>query len=244
MLEKTETDDELRRSALGLLVLQRAMLASEDLGGLLIALHEPPSFARLLSYDLDDLGGVFRRLALKRDAVPNIYGFLTPEAIDAEPGMSDAQRAALRRLRAVTLHHVRQQLADVLQFWESLHAAAKKTMHGLSFVSGLHLQGRPGAGCLQAYAPEAHPRPFVLSLDSVIDHGSHHARTEVSPIDLSSTAVAQMVNAGLAACDAAEILVGGRLHGLETNHAMTLPSRFLDELEPAEREELASVFTT
>lgn len=51
-----------------------------------------------------------------------------------------------------------------------------------------------------------------------------------------------MVSAGSAACDATELLVGGRLHGLQTNHALTLPSQFLDELEPSDRDAVAPLF--
>lgn len=43
-LHAEAADDECRSSALALLVLQRAMLVVEHLGGLLYALEEPPSF--------------------------------------------------------------------------------------------------------------------------------------------------------------------------------------------------------
>jgi hypothetical protein len=44
------------------------------------------------------------------------------------------------------------------------------------------------------------------------------------------------------ALDATEVLVGGRLHGLQTNHAYTVPKTYLDQLAPPQRAVLAGVF--
>jgi hypothetical protein len=86
---------ESRRGGLGLLVLQRAMLAVEDLGGLIFAYADPPDFSRLVSYDLADISAAFDRLFRDRDAVPDLYRFPTAEAIDAEPGLRAGFRMRL-----------------------------------------------------------------------------------------------------------------------------------------------------
>ena len=54
--------------------------------------------------------------------------------------------------------------------------------------------------------------------------------------------VSRFVSAGHAALDATEVLVGGRLRGLETNHAYTVPRTYLDQLAPTQRDAIASLF--
>jgi hypothetical protein len=235
-------EPEPRRGAFGLLVLQRAMLAVEDLGGLLYAYAEPPDFGRLVSYDLADISGLFDRLLNDRTAVPGLYGFPTLEAIEAEPGLTDEQRRAMGRLRAATLAHVRQSLATVRHFWLTLHFEAKKTMHGVGFIAGHHALAPPGAGMVSALVDPRHVRPFAVTLDTHVDHATSHVNTKVGTVDLSAAAVGRMRDAGLAACTATEIFAAGRLHGLQTNHAYTLPRTYLDELEPAHQLILAPFF--
>src|SRR5438105_4197772 len=106
----SDPDDECRRGALALLVLQRAMLAVEDLGGLLYALEEPPSFARLISYGLGDISALFARLFSDPTLTPTLFLLPTEEVVAAEPDLSDEQRQALRQLAAITLMRVDAQL--------------------------------------------------------------------------------------------------------------------------------------
>jgi hypothetical protein len=66
--------------------------------------------------------------------------------------------------------------------------------------------------------------------------------TEVGTIALTPEDVARFVAAGEAALDTTEVLVGGRLHGLETNHAYTVPKTYLDQLAPPQRAVLTGLF--
>lgn len=242
LYEGAENQDESRSGALGLLVLQRAMLAVEDLGGLVFAYADPPDFGRLVSYDLADISGQFDRHFRDRDAVPDLYRLPTSEAIDVEPGLTDEERAGMRRLRAVTLAHLRQSLALVRHFWLTLHFEAKKTMHGVGFMAGQHALAPPGSGMVGALIDPAHTRPFAVTLDTQVDDATRHVNTRVSTVDLSPAAVLRMRDAGLAACEATEIFAAGRLHGLQTNHAYTLPRIFLGELEQRDRDALGPMF--
>lgn len=244
LYEDTDNQDEARLGGLGLLVLQRAMLAVEDLGGLVFAYADPPDFGRLVSYDLADISGQFDRLFRHRDAVPDLYRFPTSDAIDIEPGLTEEQRAAMRRLRAVTLAHLRQSLALVRHFWLTLHFEAKKTMHGVGFMAGEHALAPPGSGMVGALIDPAHTRPFAVTLDTQVDDATRHVNTRVSTVDLSPPAVMRMRDAGFAACEAIEIFAAGRLHGLQTNHAYTLPRIHLEELEQSDREALAPLFNS
>jgi len=241
-LHAAADDDECRQGALALLVLQRAMLAVEDLGGLLYALEEPPSFERLVSYSLDDLSALFARLFADPTLTPALFGLATADAIAAEPGLDDEQRQALRLLSAITLMRVDAQLATMRPFWDLLLDDAKKTMHGLAFVAGRHAVEPPGAGMISRALPSRPARPFAVPLTTRVDHISRHVNTAVGTIALTPEDVAGFVAAGEAALDATEVLVGGRLHGLQTNHAYTVPKTYLDQLAPPQREVLAGLF--
>lgn len=98
-------------------------------------------------------------------------------AIEAESDLSDAQPAALRDLRTVTLKHLRGQLTVIHQFWITLFARAKKTMHGVGFIAGCHVLALPGAGMVSAMVNPAQPRPFAVALDTQINHATRHANT-------------------------------------------------------------------
>lgn len=240
--DQCDPTDECRQGALALLVLQRAMLAVEDLGGLLYALDEPPSFKRLISYDLSDIGALFARLFAEPELTPTLYRLATAEALADEPGLTDAERTALKQLTRITLMRVDAQLALVRPFWDSCYDAAKKTMHGLAFVAGRYAVESPGAGMISRALPHAQERPFAVPLTTRVDRMTRNVNTEVGVIALTKTAVAGFVAAGEAALHATEVLVGGRLHGLETNHAYTVPKTYLDQLAPRERDVVAHLF--
>jgi hypothetical protein len=237
-----DADDECRRGALALLVLQRAMLAVEDLAGLLYALDEPPAFERLISYALGDISAMFARLFANPELTPSLYRLPTSHVLADEPGLSGDQRQALEHLASITLMRVDAQLATVRRFWDSLHGEAKKTMHGLAFVAGRYGVEAPGAGMITRALPRNHVRPFAVPLTTRVDRLARHVNTEVGTIALTERDVERFAAAGLAALDATEVLVGGRLHGLETNHAYTVPGTYLDQLAPAHRAALASLF--
>lgn len=235
--------EEGRRGALGLLVLQRAMLAVEDLGGLLYALAEP-SFERLVSYELPDIGASFARLFSDASATPDLYRLVTADAVDAEPGLDEVQRRAMKKLAAITQTRIDAELVKVERFWQAAHDEAKKTMHGVAFLEGRYAVEEPGAGMISRLVARDHSRPFALPLTTRVDHAGRHVNTEVGALALTAEAVRDFREAGLAACTATELLVSGRLHGLETNHAYTLPLLYLDQLDADDREALAPLLAT
>jgi hypothetical protein len=235
--------DECRRGALGLLLLQRAMFAIEDLGGLLYALDEPPSFERLVSYGLRDISTTFARLFADPELTPRLYGFGSAASIDDEPGLRDEQRQALKHLATITQMRVDGSLAKVRVLWDASHDDAKKTMHGLAFAAGRYAVEPPGAGMMTRALPPNHPRPFAVPLTTrIVDPLARHVNTEVGVLSLTPGDVERFRGGGLAACEATEVLVGGRLHGLETNHAFTVPKTYLDQLAPEHRAAIEPLF--
>lgn len=238
----SDAQDECRRGALALLVLQRAMLAAEDLGGLLYALDEPPSFERLVSYSLDDLSGLFARVFSDPTLTPTLFRLATDEVVAAEQDLDDEKRDALCQLARITLMRVDSQLAVVHSFWDSFHDDAKKTMHGLGFVAGRYVVDAPGAGMISQAVGRDQARPFAVPLTTRVDRLARHVNTEVGTISLTAEDVSTFVAAGEAALDATTVLVGGRLHGLATNHAYTVPKTYLGELAEPARASIADLF--
>jgi hypothetical protein len=238
-----DPNDECRRGALALLVLQRAMLAVEDLGGLLHALDHPPSFERLVSYGLRDISTLFSRLFADPELTPRIYGLASAEPINDEPSLSIEQRQALKHLTTITLMRVDGLLAKLRVLWDASHDDAKKTMHGLAFAAGRYAIKPPGAGMITRATPSDHPRPFAIPLTTrIVDPLGPQVNTEVGTLALASADVDRFRDAGLAACEATEALVGGRLRGIETNHAYTVPKTYLDQLSPAHRAAIEPLF--
>jgi hypothetical protein len=216
--------------ALGLLVLQRAMLPVEDLGGLLYALEEPASFVRLTSYDISDLTRMFTRINADPSLLAHLFRIGSAEAIDAEPDLDDAQRAALKRLISLTALHVGVDVAAVVAFWEAAHDEAKKTMHGVGFMAGRHAVGEPGAGMISRQLPKRIPRPSAIPLTTTVDHLGRNVNTEVGVLDLTPPGVRRFVDAGLAAVRVIAILAAGQRYGIETNHKFTVPMFYSDRL--------------
>lgn len=237
-----DKEDECRQSGLGLLVLQRAMLAVEDLGGLLFALEHPSSFERLVSYKLRDISGLFARLFAQHGLTPELFRFPTKESIAVEPKLSEPQQQALLELVGITLVQIDARLALVRKFWDTFSDEAKKTMHGLPFAASRYVVDPPGAGMITRAVPMDQARPFAVPLTTRIDHGTRRVNTEVGTIDLRPANVTRFANAGRAACEASEVLVAGRLHGLETNHALAVPGRYRDRLDSAKQAVLAELF--
>lgn len=235
--------DECRRGALGLLVLQRAMLAVEDLGGLLHALDPPPSFERLVSYGLREISTIFARLFADPALTPQLYGLASAAAIDDEPDLTDEQRKALKHLATITQIRVDGLLAKLRVLWEASYEDAKKTMHGLAFAAGRYATEPPGAGMITHALPRNHPRPFAIPLTTrIVDPLARHVNTEVGALALTPADVDRFRDAGLAACEATEVLVGGRLHGLQTNHAFTVPKTYLDQVAPEHQGAIEPLF--
>ncbi len=221
-------------SGLGLLVLQRAMFAVEDLGGLLHAFTDPPSWSGLVSYNLDGLTASFDALFAGGDkAIARAYLLPPDDALENEPGLTAEQREAVRALRNEALRQTRERLGRVAELWRMLHRHAKKTVHGLGFLAGTMVIEPPGAGRISEILGEGQERPFVVSLETTVNDETGHVNTELQAIVVDRNNVGVFVDAGLAACDASDFFASGQLHGLQTNHAFTLPKGVIDDL-PAE----------
>src|SRR5439155_19070897 len=85
-------------------------------------------------------------------------------------------------------------------------------------------------------------RPFVVALDTTFNDTTLHVSTAVQSIVVNHDNVTAFMDAGLAACDASDIFAAGRLHGLQTNHAFTIPKAFIDHLPANAAQALRELF--
>jgi hypothetical protein len=122
--------DNTRIAGMGLLVIQRATLAAEDLGGLLWALDGEDPWSRLTSTKVDQLDSVFQSVLTEPEKVLRHFRLPTPVAVDDEPGVHTAQRAAIKRLTELHSLFWGYQLGVVARLWLRYKDLAKSTMHG------------------------------------------------------------------------------------------------------------------
>lgn len=221
-------------SARGLLVLQRAGLAVEDLGGLLFALGCADPFVGLTATKIDDIDRVFVDLFEGRADPAELFRLPTPELIEGEYGLSDVARRAFHNLREITLAALKQDLLLVGTFWMSHRKVAKRTLHGFGLVASAHVFGPPPAGQLVEFVAAGQPRPFALSLITTRNDQTLNVNTEYQVVDLAAETVDLIHRSGCAALELIELLESGWLFGLRTG-GFALPTKLVDELPHEER---------
>lgn len=133
---------------LGLLVLQRSVLAAEDLGGMLHAFAGPRPWERLRAAGIDEIDGALFRAAREPEAVLREAFRLASDEDMANEGLSAEQIAALSRLRGRVVIRWHRMLVAATELWINHRHAAKATLHGFPFVAGELLLGPPAAGRL------------------------------------------------------------------------------------------------
>lgn len=238
--ELAGTETPSTQTAMGLLVLQRAMLAVEDLGAILFALEANPSFPRLLAYRLPEVAAAFDGLVSEVGAFQRTFRLPSREVIRAEPGLSAVEKSAMVRLLDLTTRRLTGDIVGLWAFCHHFHTLAKKVGHGVGFVAGEHaIDG--DAGMIGAQVPNGFPRPFAVALDTTFDHDARSAHTVVTPIDLSPAAVADFCTAGMTACAITESLASCRVVLLCSQQPFIVPDLCLAELSGVDRDALVRV---
>jgi hypothetical protein len=130
---------------LGLLVLQRALLATEDLGGLLYAFAGSDPWQRLRTAKIPELDAAYLRATEDLEGtLHDAFRLVSDDYID---GLSDPEeQGVLRQLRVRTVTRWAGMLSRSAWLWSSCRNVAKATMHGFPIVAGSHLEGPPRAG--------------------------------------------------------------------------------------------------
>lgn len=234
---KASSAAEPELGGLGLLVLQRALLATEDLGAVLWALADEPRWLRFTSYRPDDLDHIYGDLARGNLSVDELW-LLPPESALREELPVDTTEAALR-LRHLTAKHLNEQLDLVAAYWLGHRVGVKAVMHGFGLISSDALEDPLGAGILNEIISKPPNKPFAVSLVSRVDRGQEHVETTHYVLDLSPPAVAHARATAEVACDLLESLASARVFAVQTQHAYVLGDDLVGYLTPEERRVLS-----
>jgi hypothetical protein len=233
---------DFERCGLALLVLQRAALAVEDLGGVLHALaEETDHWKRLTSTRIPELDSVFSEarqdLGLSGPArdCPTIAPFClgTAEQIEGEPGWSPAQSGAANALADLWAERWRKQICPVVDFWEKHRSAAKSTMHGYPIIAGRHMLGPPPAGPMAEHIPDPGV-PFAVVL-STSQKAAGGLRTELTRVRCDPPTVEAMNRAGRAAADLYRDLCLQQARSIGAGCAVMIPTSMLERLSPSQQ---------
>ncbi len=217
---------------LGLLVMQRALLAAEDLGGLLHAFRAPDSWARLVRATVPELDEAFENaLVNPRDALA-AFRLIDRDALESEVFNVD-ERAALEHLIELTERRWRALLRSAAELWLTHGRSGKATMHGFPVVAGEHVLGPPPAGDLAAdIEPSPHGR-FAIVVSSHV-RGTH-VITDRTSVRLDRQAVLAMRGQGRTAARLVRELCEAQAGTIMSGHRVAVPLAQLDQLSETER---------
>lgn len=228
-------------TGLGLLTLQRALLACEDLGALLYALGEKPHWLRFTSYTAADLDETFASLHARDLDVRAFWSMPSDEAIATEPGITNEQRKAMRKLRELTASEIEERLDAISSFWAQQRVSIKNISHGFSVVPAEFLVEHPGAGVLSDQVDLHHKRLFAASLVSNLDDDTRTVETTTYTVDLSTEAIGLVRDIAEAACDLLERLAEAWRVAVESHHLFVLRKDLIERLGDDERAAIAQL---
>jgi hypothetical protein len=233
----------------GLITLQRAVFAAEDLAVLLHALAEddpeaaadPASGAgreiwpRLVAVTIRDQNAVFAGIV--RDPAQALRAFrLPPDEVLARESLAPAAEAAARPLRDRTGRRWAGMLLRLAGFWLTYGNIAKATMHGFAAIAGRQVTEPPGAGFLASNV-RAPAGPFVLMVNSHL-RGTD-VRTPSTPLEMTPERVRDFRRSGSVAVKLAAELCETLAEGIELGYAYGIPNLLADRLNAADQAALA-----
>jgi hypothetical protein len=225
-LYKDALDEEgpsMRVGGLGLLVLQRAVLAAEDLAVVLHALAgAPPSFERLANASYKELDVVFETVRDDPGAALEPF-LLPPKAVLEDEEKSPAEVDAAIRLVALTRSRWQAMLERVAALWLGQRVVAKATMHGIPLVAGEAVLGPPAAGVLATDLPVPRTRPFAVAVLSQVDHKQELVLTDRHVVRLDDRTVDAVARGGKAAIRLVEELSATHATSIERGYGYGIP---------------------
>jgi hypothetical protein len=212
---------------LGLLVLQRALLAAEDLGGLLYAFADVDPWQRLRTAKIPELDAAFQRASDDVDGtVTDAFRLATPAHLDAHG--SKEEQAVLEELRARTVQRWTQMLARSARLWSTYRNVAKATMHGFPIIAGAHIEGPPPAGEL-AEGIRRPGRRYAVAVTSMVS--GTHVTSDRTIIGLARNDVLGYHRHGRTAARLAGELCDLQAQTIMSQHASTVPMRAIPFLD-------------
>jgi hypothetical protein len=192
--QEGRSDSEI--GGLGLIVLQRALFAAEDLGGLLHAFHGDKPWTRLRTATIADVRRVFDSAAADTTrALTDLCRLATEQELRGT-GLDTTDVALLCAVRVRVARRWLRMLRSAAGLWSGAEVA-KATMHGFPFVSGEALLGPPPAGVLARDVDLPRHTRFAVALIST--RQSNHVHTAQAPVLLNKRTVGHYREDGQAA---------------------------------------------
>lgn len=229
----------------GLLMLQRAAFAVEDLGGLFHAFgSEAGRWKRLTSTTIPDLDTVLDGILdeIETGKRARDCAFLAPfclgsrDLVGDEPEWTSEQREAANALADLLAERWRKQVQPIAKFWKEHREVAKSTMHGYPIVAGRHILGPPPAGKMAG--PITDPRvPFAVVLSSGLKPNGK-LLTLLKPINFNPASVEHMNRIGRAAADMCQDLCGQQSESIDKGYAVMIPATKMHRLPTTQQETL------
>jgi hypothetical protein len=221
------------RNGRGLIVLQRTLLALEDLGGLFHAFGGPDPWDRLRSATYDELDEAFQAASADPEEAFVRLGLADEKMLVEEEGLTGEQIEAVWRMREITAERWCRGLQTAATRWLAQRVVAKATMHGFPIISGPHVLGPPAAGELVEDISLPNTKQFAMAL--VSQARPAEIETQRWIVALDEKEVQAICRDGRAAARLYGELCEMQAQSIETGHAGSVPLRAKRWLSSKER---------
>ncbi len=228
-LYETDDVDDDERGGMGLLVLQRALLATEDLARLLHVFRGTPSWQRFVVVPTRELDTALAEVFTNPAGALEPFALPDPRTLAAEP-LSREERVALGELVKRTAWRWHYGLETAGRFWLDYRRVAKSTMHGFPLIPGRLINEAPGAGALSDCARDPGRRPWALAVLSERDFQRAEINTECHPVALDPASVRATYRSGKVAIKLSLALAAAQAGSIETGHRWVVPFDLLERL--------------
>ncbi|MGI8846437.1 MAG: hypothetical protein ACR2HC_09760 [Thermoleophilaceae bacterium] len=219
---------------LGLVVVQRALLAAEDLGGLLHAFRADDPWERLRKSTISDLDAAYGWALATPEEVFSKAFCLADGAVLREEGLTNDVIEPLMDLRRREVARWSRMLENAANLWHSLNGVAKATMHGFPVFAGTYVFDPPGAG---EVGEGLRPSPFGRSAIAASSRERDgQVRTARLPVRLDREGVATWARWGKIAALLTGDLCANQAESRMRGYAAAIPLRLLWRLSLQEQE--------
>lgn len=228
---------------LGLLVMQRALLAAEDLGGVLHAFREKDPWTELRATTIARIDEAFEWAVVQPvEALPKVFLIADRNTLEEE-GLGEGDIEILMRLHERTIQRWDRMLETSGSLWLSIRDVAKATMHGFPIWAGDFVFTPPGAGQLSEGLPDS-PYGRCALLVTSTEHktgSSTEVRTHRSPVRLDQEAVARYAREGKVAARLYAEICDAHAQSRMLGYAAGIPFLLARNVSASDRERLAEL---
>lgn len=224
------------RGGRGLIVVQRALLAAEDLGRLLHAFGDDSPWIAFRRAKIDDLDRAFIQATQAPETQLVQMGLLDSTAL-LEADLPKQVREAALRLREITARQWSAELHESAGLWLTHAPLARATTHGFPVIAGELFTEPPGAGELGESAQIPDARPFAVVMISKVR--DREVQTQLHTVHLDRNMVRVIRDLGRTAARLYGQLAELKANCLRATQSGTVPLLFADRL--ADRARLALI---